>query len=249
MDNQKNVLVLKEVTKNFGGVAAVNNVSLELHEGEVLGIIGPNGAGKTTLFNVIAGFYKPTHGKVIYKDKDISGKSPYKVCKLGLGRTFQIVQPFGDLTVLENVVVGALNRTQNMKVAKARANEILDMTKLADKKDKIASSLNIVDRKQIEIARALATKPEVLLLDEVMAGLNPTESAEVVDMIQCVRKATGISLLLIEHVMSVIMNLSDRVCVLDHGTLIAQGKPQEITQNERVIKSYLGDRYDVNRNK
>ncbi len=248
MDNEKDVLVLKNVTKNFGGVAAVNNVSLELHEGEILGLIGPNGAGKTTLFNVIAGFYKPTHGKVIFKEKDISGKLPYKICKLGIGRTFQIVQPFGDLTVLENVMVGALNRTQNMKVAREKANEILDITKLADKKDKEANTLNVVDRKQIEIARALATDPEVLLLDEVMAGLNPTESVEVVEMIQNVRKATGISLLLIEHVMSVIMNLSDRVCVLDHGVLIAQGNPKDITQDERVIKSYLGDRYNANRN-
>lgn len=248
MDNEKDVLVLKNVTKNFGGVAAVNNVSLELHEGEILGLIGPNGAGKTTLFNVIAGFYKPTHGKVIFKEKDISGKLPYKICKLGIGRTFQIVQPFGDLTVLENVMVGALNRTQNMKVAREKANKILDITKLADKKDKEANTLNVVDRKQIEIARALATDPEVLLLDEVMAGLNPTESVEVVEMIQNVRKATGISLLLIEHVMSVIMNLSDRVCVLDHGVLIAQGNPKDITQDERVIKSYLGDRYNANRN-
>ena len=248
MGSKKDVLVLKNMTKNFKKITTVNNVSLELHDGEILGLIGPNGAGKTTLFNVIAGFYKPTHGKVIFKEKDISGKPPYKICKLGIGRTFQIVQPFGDLTVLENVMVGALNRTQNMKVAREKANEILDITKLADKKNKEASTLNVVDRKQIEIARALATDPEVLLLDEVMAGLNPTESAEVVEMIQDVRKATGISLLLIEHVMSVIMNLSDRVCVLGHGVLIAQGNPKDITQDERVIKSYLGDRYNANRN-
>jgi branched-chain amino acid transport system ATP-binding protein len=249
MANPKVVLKLRGVTKNFGGVSAVNNVSLELFEGEVFGLIGPNGAGKTTLFNVIAGFYKPTQGKVIFNGRDISGKPPYKICKLGLGRTFQIVKPFGDLTVLENVMIGALNRTQNMKVAREKANEILDITRLADKRDKVAGCLNIVDRKQIEIARALATKPDVLLLDEVMAGLNPSESAEVVEMIQHLRKVTGISLLLIEHVMSVVMKLSDRVCVLDHGELIAQGKPTEIAQDERVIKSYLGDRYYANTDK
>lgn len=243
--DEKSILILENVTKSFGGVAAVNNVSLELNKGEILGLIGPNGAGKTTLFNVIAGFYKPTKGHVVFNQLDISGMPSHKICKLGLARTFQIVKSFGDLSVLDNVIVGALSRTPDTKTARRKALQILEITRLASKKDQVAHSLNVSDRKQLELARALATDPQLLLLDEVMAGLNPTESAEVASLVKDIRNKMGITLLVIEHVMSVIMYLSDRVCVLDHGVLIAQGKPEDVTKDERVIKSYLGERYKV----
>ncbi|MDD3611498.1 MAG: ABC transporter ATP-binding protein [Eubacteriales bacterium] len=244
----KYILELNNVSKHFGGVAAVDNVSLSIEEGEIMGLIGPNGAGKTTLFNCIAGFHKPTQGKIKLEGHSITGKKPHYICKEGIGRTFQVVQPFGDLSVLENVMIGAFCRTNSMDQAREKALTILELTRLIDKKDAPAHSLTIVDRKQLEIARALATEPKVLLLDEVMAGLNPSESAEVSSMVKGIRDEKGITMLLIEHVMSVIMNLSDCVCVLDHGELIAKGCAEDVTQDERVIKSYLGEKY-ASRNK
>ncbi|MDD2427010.1 MAG: ABC transporter ATP-binding protein [Eubacteriales bacterium] len=246
--NNNIVLKLDQVSKHYGGVAAVDDVSLQLHEGEILGLIGPNGAGKTTLFNCIAGYTKPSSGEIYLGEKPITGLKPHKICKLGIGRTFQIVQPFGDLSVLENVMIGAFCNTNSMARAKEISEEILELTKLSHKKNDHANSLTIVDRKQLEIARALATKPRILLLDEVMAGLNPTESAQVSEMVKGIRDEMNISLLLIEHVMSVIMYLSDCVCVLDHGELIAQGCAEDVTTDERVIKSYLGEKY-ASRNK
>ncbi|NLC25742.1 MAG: ABC transporter ATP-binding protein [Fastidiosipila sp.] len=246
--NSNIVLELNQVSKHYGGVAAVDNVSLQLQKGEILGLIGPNGAGKTTLFNCIAGYTKPSNGEIMMGGKSLVGLKSHQVCKLGVGRTFQIVQPFDDLTVLENVMIGAFCRTSIMSKAREKAEEILELTRLSHKKNAPANSLTIVDRKQLEIARALATEPIILLLDEVMAGLNPTESAQVSEMVKGIRDEMNISLLLIEHVMSVIMYLSDCVCVLDHGELIAKGCAADVTKDERVIKSYLGEKY-ASRNK
>jgi branched-chain amino acid transport system ATP-binding protein len=236
------MITVENLTKAFGGVLAVKNVSLSLYEGEILGLIGPNGAGKTTLFSMIAGFHKPTSGEVFFKKERITGISPNNACKAGIARTFQIVKPFGDLSVLENVMIGALCRTNSVAVARKRAHEVLDFVGLATKSDQAAHKLTICDRKRLEMARALGTGPQLILLDEVMAGLNPTESAGVAELVKRIRDEMGMSLLVIEHVMSVIMYLSDRICVLDHGELIATGAPSEIVQNEKVIKSYLGVR-------
>lgn len=236
------ILQVEKLTKAFGGVLAVHNVSLSLNDREILGLIGPNGAGKTTLFSMIAGFHKPTSGTVCFKGENITGISPNRVCKRGIARTFQIVKPFGDLSVMENVMIGTLCRTNSVAAARQKAEEVLEFVGLANKKDQVAHSVTLSDRKRLEMARALGTHPEVLLLDEVMAGLNPTESDEVAELVKQIRDQMGISLLVIEHVMSVIMYLSDRICVLDHGELIANGSPSEIVQNEKVIKSYLGER-------
>ncbi len=236
------MLKVENVTKAFGGVLAVKNVSLGLKDREILGLIGPNGAGKTTLFSMIAGYHKPTSGHIFFRGEDITGISPHNACKRGIARTFQIVKPFGDLSVLENVTIGALCRTNSVTAAKNKAGEVLEFVGLAGKRDQAAHSLTICDRKRLEMARALATGPQLVLLDEVMAGLNPAESSEVASVVNQIRNEMGVSLLVIEHVMSVIMYLSDRICVLDHGELIADAHPSDIVRDEKVIKSYLGER-------
>ncbi len=238
-----NVLLRTEnVVKRFGGLVAVNQVSFELYEGEILGLIGPNGAGKTTLFNCINGIYRPEEGRIFFRDTDITGWRPWRLAHMGMARTFQIVRPLAELTVRENVMVGAAFGEKQMPLRQAAkiAEEVMEFLGLAPRADQLAGSLNVAQKKRLELARALAAQPRLLLLDEVLAGLNPTEVDEMVETIRRIRER-GITILMIEHVMRAIMNLSDRILVLNFGTLIAEGTPEEIAQNEEVIRAYLGD--------
>ena len=236
------LLRLDGLTKQFSGLLAVNNVSLDLYEGEILGLIGPNGAGKTTLFNMISGRLPPTSGDVYFEGQKITGLAPHRACRHGIARTFQIARPFARLSVLENVKVGAYLWHHKSAVAEARAREVLNFTGLEKVAEQPASNLTTARRKRLELARALCTEPRLLLLDEVMAGLTATESAAIVNLISDIRQR-GISILVIEHVMKAVMSLSDRVAVLHHGELIAVDTPAEIATNERVIESYLGEEY------
>ncbi len=230
------------VSKQFGGLMAVNNVTFELKEGEILGLIGPNGAGKTTLFNLINGVYPLTKGKVLYRGEDVSDKKTYEMAHLGLARTHQIVKPLNELTVQENVEVGACFGRVNkgLHAAAAVAEEVMEFVGLSARADQLAGSLNVAQKKRLEMARALAAGPDLLLLDEVLAGLNPSEIVEMVQTVKQIRER-GISIIMIEHVMHAVMNVSDRMIVLDYGELIAEGTPKEIQNNERVIEAYLGD--------
>jgi branched-chain amino acid transport system ATP-binding protein len=236
------LLNVKNVTKEFGGLRAVSDVSFELPKGQILGLIGPNGAGKTTLFNCINGVFPPTRGKVIFRDTDISGWQPYDVVQLGMARTHQIVRPLQELTVLENVMAGACYGHEQHSVAQAQevAEEVLEFVRLAVRRDQLAKSLNVAQKKRLELARALAARPHLLLLDEVLAGLNQTEIAEMVQVVLKIREQ-GVTILIIEHVMHALMNVSDRVIVLDHGELIGAGTPDEIVNDPKVIEAYLGD--------
>lgn len=230
------------MTKFFGGLAAVSEVSFHLQSGEILGLIGPNGAGKTTLFNIIAGVYKPSHGKVLFHGVDITPLRPNEVCKLGIARTFQITKPFLEMTVLENALVGAFFGHQQrhiMEEAQGRAMAALKRVGLDGKAEKRAKNLNLVERKRLEVARALSTVPEVLLLDEVVAGLNPKEAGEMAKFIGTLREG-GTTILMIEHVMKAIMGLSDRIVVLNYGKKLTEGKPEEVANDARVIEAYLG---------
>ncbi|MGI6580382.1 MAG: ABC transporter ATP-binding protein [Saccharofermentanales bacterium] len=239
--NNNIILEAQSLVKQFGGLIAVNYVSVKLYEGEILGLIGANGAGKTTLFNMLSGVFEPTSGKILFENVEIQKKPAYKICEMGIGRTYQIVQPFTNLTVLENTMVGALLRHRDTKVAREKAEEILELIGLSHLKDTVGSSLNIPQLKRMEMARALATEPKILLLDEVMAGLNPTEGEMIINLILKIRDH-GVSIIVIEHVMKAIMNLSDRIYVLNQGELIAEGTPQEVSNDEEVIKSYLGEK-------
>jgi branched-chain amino acid transport system ATP-binding protein len=215
-------------------------VSYSVNKGEILGLIGPNGAGKTTLFNVVNGFYPPSKGEVLFKGERISHLQPYQICKFGIGRTFQVVRPLRRMTVLDNVIASAFLRAKNKEEAKEMALEALRFTGLYEDKDLISKGLPLGKRKKLEITRALATKPEMLLLDESFAGLNPSEQNELIDIIRQIR-AKGITIMIIEHHMKVIMSLSDRVVVLNYGQKIAEGTPKEIGSNPLVIEAYLGD--------
>jgi len=244
MDSTQNDFLLEGqgVTKYFGGLAAVSEVSFYLQPGEILGLIGPNGAGKTTLFNIIAGVYKPSHGHILFRGRDITPLHPNEVCKLGIARTFQITKPFLEMTVLENALVGAFFGHQQRHVmgeARDKAAVALKRVGLDGKAERKAKSLNLVERKRLEVARALSTSPEVLLLDEVVAGLNPREAGEMAKFIGSLREG-GITILMIEHVMKAIMGLSDRIVVLHYGKKLAEGKPEEIVKNPQVIEAYLG---------
>jgi len=238
------VLSIKKITKSFGGLVAVNEISLDLHEGEILGLIGPNGAGKTTLFNLISGYFPPDTGKITYKDKNIIGLRPNQMSQRGLTRTFQIVKPFEGLSVTDNVIVGALLRTNKVLQAEKEARQVIEFVGLGQFADHRSSSLTTSGRKRLELARALSTQAEVLLLDEVMAGLTPTESVQMVELIQSIRDR-GVTLLVIEHVMQAIMSLSDRVAVMHDGDLIAVGEPGEISKDAKVIKAYLGEEFVI----
>jgi len=236
------ILEVRNVTKAFGGLIAVKDVSLTQYQGEILGLIGPNGAGKTTLFNVINGVYKPTSGEVIFEGQKISGLPPYEVVRRGLARTHQIVKPLNEMTVLENVTVGACFGPQNLPLEAARevAAEVVEFIGLGDHAHTLAGKLNIALKKRLEVARALAAKPRLLLLDEVLAGLNPSEVARMLDVIRAIRDQ-GISILMIEHIMQAIMSLSDRIVVLNFGEKLAEGTPDEVANNPQVIEAYLGD--------
>jgi branched-chain amino acid transport system ATP-binding protein len=233
------VLTLESVTKRFGGLTAVRAVSLEVRAGDLLGIIGPNGAGKTTLFNVIAGYYRPEEGRVRFDGRDVTGLPPHAIARLGLTRTFQIVKPFGNLSVADNVMIGALTRLPRVADARAEAGRVTELCGLGPHRHARARALPIALRKRLEVARALATHPRLLLLDEVMAGLNPTEISEIVEVIREVRTA-GVTILLIEHVMQAVTSLAERVYVLNQGRMIAEGTPAAIAENPEVVEAYLG---------
>ena len=244
-----NILEVKGVTKMFGGLVAVNNVSFEVSKGEIFGIIGPNGAGKTTLFNVISGFYRPDKGRIFFDGKEITGQKPHKLAKLGLTRTWQIVKPFLGMKVLDNVLVSiyatkGIVTGMSEEEAVRKAEEILDFVGLLHRKDLLAEALPHGERKRLEIARALATEPKLLMLDEPAGGLTPTEMDEVMDVARRVRES-GITVIVIEHNMRVIMNICERIMVLNFGRKIAEGTPEEISTNEEVIKAYLGEKFYV----
>jgi branched-chain amino acid transport system ATP-binding protein len=234
------LLEVSGVSKSFSGLKAVQNVTFEVPEGKIVGLIGPNGAGKTTCFNLIAGVYKTDTGTVTMNGVRIDGKRPDEVCRAGIGRTFQIVKPFAGLSVLDNVVVGALNATSSVSEARAKADEVLEILGLAPKRMQAASTLTLPDRKRLEVARALATQPKLLLLDEVMAGLRPTEVDQMVRVLLDLNKR-GLTILLIEHVMRAVMALSGNIIVLHHGELISRGTPEQIAKDPKVLECYLGE--------
>jgi len=236
------LLSLQGVSKHFGGLQALTNITFDLPEGQILGLIGPNGAGKTTLFNAINGVYPPEEGRIIFRDKDITQAKPYEHARLGMARTHQIVQPLNELSVRENVVVGACfgHEHQDLGNAAKIADEVLEFVGLAPRADQLAGSLNVAQKKRLEMARALAAHPYLLLLDEVLAGLNPSEIDNMIQIVLKIREQ-GVTIIMIEHVMKAVMNVSDRILVLDYGQQIAEGSPEEITKNEKVIEAYLGD--------
>jgi len=234
------LLEVRNVSKLFGGLAASSNISFTIQKGEILGLIGPNGAGKTTLFNIVDGFYAPTKGEVLFKDQVISGLKPHQICKLGLARTFQVVKPLQRMSVLDNVIASAFLRAKNRAEAVEIAMETLRFTGLDADKDLISRGLPLGKRKKLEIARALATQPELLLLDESFAGLNHSELNESIEIIKNI-KARGITIMIIEHHMKVIMSISDRIVVINYGQKIAEGTPQEIRNNPLVVEAYLGE--------
>ena len=240
---QKTLLELSDLSIKFGGLTAVNKLNTKINVGEAVGLIGPNGAGKTTAFNLIVGVYQPTAGKVVFDGEDITGLPPHVVCRKGIGRTFQVVKPFGKMTVLQNIMVGAFVNTSKNKEARQIATEIMEKMGLQGKRDHLAQNLTIPERKRLEMAKALATQPKLLLLDEVLAGLNQTEIEEAVRLIKTINRE-GITILMIEHVLQATMAICSRIVVLDYGKKIAEGSPQEVTSNSEVIKAYLGDEYE-----
>jgi branched-chain amino acid transport system ATP-binding protein len=236
------LLEIKNVSKHFGGLKAVDQLDLTIEKGQIYGLIGPNGAGKSTLFNCVAGSYAPTSGKILYNGENITGWKPWNICRNKIARTFQIVKPFQTKTVLYNAMVGSFIRTSNTSEAEDMAMEVLKKFHLADKCNVLAKNLTIAERKKLEVARAMATDPDMLLLDECMAGLRPNEVDETLDIIREIRDR-GVTIFMIEHIMRAIMSVSDRITVIQFGRKIRDGAPQEVANDERVIKAYLGESY------
>lgn len=234
------LLELRDVVKSFGGLRAVNHLSFGVEKGEIVGLIGPNGAGKTTVFNLISGFIRPDSGRILYQGQDLVGLKPHQICHSGLTRTFQITKPFAELTVLANAAVGALYWTSSYREALRYAWTCLERTGMADRAHRTAADLTVSEQRRLELARALATRPRLLLLDEVMAGLNPAEVGEMLALLRQLAQ-DGITLLLIEHVMRAVMTLARRIIVLYQGGCIAQGPPHEVARHPRVIEVYLGE--------
>jgi branched-chain amino acid transport system ATP-binding protein len=234
------LLSLQNVSKRFRGLVAVDGVSFEVPEGVIFAVIGPNGAGKTTTFNMIAGAVAPDSGSITFAGEPITGLSSDVVCRRGIARTFQLVRPFPALSVADNVIVGALLREKNVGAARERAFTVLRRLDLFDKRNQVASTLTLPDRKRLEVARALATEPKLLLLDEVMAGLRPTETDRMVAILRAINRESGLTILLIEHVMRAVMALASEVLVLDHGVTIASGTPEQVVRDPAVVQSYLG---------
>jgi branched-chain amino acid transport system ATP-binding protein len=238
------LLEAKALTKDFSGIRALSALNLSVFRGEIVGLIGPNGAGKTTVFNLITGFYAPDRGEIFFEGENTTRFRPYELCRKGIGRTFQITKPFNSKTVMRNVMTGAFCRVKTAPEAREIAVEVLDATGLYPRKEMLARHLTIADRKRLELARALATRPKFLLLDEVMAGLTPKETDDLITLVSKIR-SEGVTLLIIEHVMKAVMTLSDRVVILHHGEKIMEGKPEEVASDERVIKAYLGEEYVI----
>ena len=234
------LLVVDQVIKRFRGLTAVDGASFQVGAGEIFAVIGPNGAGKTTLFNLIAGVFAPDAGAISFEGTRIDGLAPDAICRLGIGRTFQLVRPFPALTVEDNALIGALLRRPSVAAARAHAHDVLRRLDLYDKRHQLASALTLPDRKRLEVARALATDPKLLLLDEVMAGLRPAETDRMVAILRTLNRESGITILLIEHVMRAVMALAARVLVLHHGAAIAEGTPETVVRDQAVIDSYLG---------
>ena len=239
------LLEVRGISKSFRGLRAVSAASFDIPEGDINGLIGPNGAGKTTIFNMIAGVYAPDSGEILFQNRNIGGLRPDQVCAAGIGRTFQIVKPFAGLSVLDNVVVGALLRERSVARARPAALAILDKLGLGAKRDLPAASLTLPDRKRLEVARALATRPRLLLLDEVMAGLRPTECDQMVAIFRELNRADGTTILLIEHVMRAVMALAKHIGVLHHGEVIARGTPEQVVRDPAVLECYLGEETEV----
>ena len=239
-------LEVKNLSKHFGGLKANDEVNLTVEKGEIVGLIGPNGAGKTTLFNCIAGFYPPTSGQILFKGEDITGLPANDVCARGIARTFQLVRVFKDMSVMDNIMVGAFKRTHSADKARQKSREVLAFCGLEPKKNKTAGGLTIADKKRLELAKAYATEPALLMLDEAMAGLNQTETSEAIALIKRIRDA-GMTIILVEHVMEVVMPISNRVLVLDYGRKIAEDVPEKVIHYEEVIKAYLGEKYHASR--
>jgi branched-chain amino acid transport system ATP-binding protein len=235
------LLEVSKLTKHFGGLTAVNNLSFSIDEGEIVGLIGPNGAGKTTIFNLVSGFIVPSSGDVTFEGKRLNGLKPHQVCQIGLTRTFQVVQPFPDMTALENVMMGAFVRHANSAQARSKALQVLERVGMGHKAEALGRNLTLMELKRLEIGKALATEPRLLLLDEVAAGLNTVEVEEILALVRQLNQQEGVTLLVVEHVMKVIMSLSHRIVVLNFGEKIAQGTPREVAHNPAVLEAYLGE--------